>query len=137
MPSVLVRVSIAVKRPHNQGNSNKGRHLIGSDLQFRGLVHHYHSGTHGGTQADTVLGKEPSHLHLYPKAAEVNATLGLAWASETSKPTPIVTHFLTQSHIYSTKATAINSAISYGLKHSNTLSLWATPIQAVPIQTIP
>ena len=33
--SVLVRVSIALKRHHDQGNSYKGQHLIGADLQVQ------------------------------------------------------------------------------------------------------
>jgi hypothetical protein len=33
--SVLVRVSIAVKRYHAQGNSYKGKQLIGGGLQFQ------------------------------------------------------------------------------------------------------
>jgi hypothetical protein len=32
---VLVRVVIAVKRYHDQGNSYKGQHLIGAGLQFQ------------------------------------------------------------------------------------------------------
>ena len=40
---ILVRVSIAVKRHHDHGNSYKRKHLIGAGLQFRGLVH-YHRG---------------------------------------------------------------------------------------------
>ncbi|EGW10136.1 hypothetical protein I79_024306 [Cricetulus griseus] len=38
---------------------NKGKHLIGAGLQFRGLIHY-----HGGMQADTVLEKEPRVLYL-------------------------------------------------------------------------
>ena len=33
--SVLVRVSIAVKRHHDQGNSYKGKHLIAASLQVQ------------------------------------------------------------------------------------------------------
>ena len=36
MQVVLVRVSIAVKRRHDQGNSHKG-HLTGTGLQFQGF----------------------------------------------------------------------------------------------------
>ena len=36
-PRVLVRVSIAMKRHHDQGNSYKEKHLIGAGLQYRGL----------------------------------------------------------------------------------------------------
>ena len=37
--------------------------------RFRGLVHCLHGGRYGGTQADTMLKKEPRVLHLYPQAA--------------------------------------------------------------------
>ena len=33
--TVLVRVSIAVKRHHDQGNSYKRKHLIGAGLEFQ------------------------------------------------------------------------------------------------------
>ena len=33
--SVLVRVSVAMKRHHDHGNSHKGKHLIGAGLQFQ------------------------------------------------------------------------------------------------------
>lgn len=34
--TVLVRISVAVKRYHDHNNSYKGKYLIGTDLQFRG-----------------------------------------------------------------------------------------------------
>jgi hypothetical protein len=37
LEDVLARVSIAVKRHHNQGNSYKGKHLIGAGLQVQRL----------------------------------------------------------------------------------------------------
>jgi hypothetical protein len=49
--SVLVRVSIAVKRLYDHGMSNKGKQLIGAALQFRDLVHYHH----GSVQAAMVL----------------------------------------------------------------------------------
>ena len=52
---VLVRISIAMKRHHDHCNSHKGKHLIGSALQFGGLVHYHYSRKQGGTQADMVL----------------------------------------------------------------------------------
>ena len=52
---VLVRVSTAVKRHHDHGNSYKGKHFIGAGLQFRGLVHYHHGRKHGGMQVDIVL----------------------------------------------------------------------------------
>jgi hypothetical protein len=64
---VLVRLSIAVKRRHDQGNSYKGQHLIGA-YSFRGSVHYHHSRKHGSLQADMLLEKKLRVLHLEPNA---------------------------------------------------------------------
>lgn len=53
--SILVRVSIAVKRYHDHGNSYVGKDLIVPGLQFRGLVHYRCAENHSGTWTDTVL----------------------------------------------------------------------------------
>jgi hypothetical protein len=53
-----LRVSIAVKRHHDRSSSYKGKHLIGTGLQFRGLVHYHRGRKHGGTQAGMLLEKE-------------------------------------------------------------------------------
>ena len=50
---------------HGHSNSYKENHLTGADLQFRGLVHYHH----GSIQADMVLEKELSVLHLDLQAA--------------------------------------------------------------------
>ena len=71
IPDVVARVSIAVKRHHDQGNSYKGKHFRVAQLQFRGLVHYHHGGKHGSTQAAMVLEKEPRVLHLDPLVAEI------------------------------------------------------------------
>ena len=42
IPSVLVKVSIAVKRHHDHGNFYKGKHLIRVACTFRDLVHYHH-----------------------------------------------------------------------------------------------
>ena len=42
--SVLDRVSIAVKRHHDRGNSYKGKHLLEVATWFRGSVHYRHGG---------------------------------------------------------------------------------------------
>jgi hypothetical protein len=70
---------IAVKRHHDQGNSYKIKHLTGTGLQFRGLVHYYHVRKHGSIQADMVLEK-PSIQRLDLKAARrrFSSTLGKA-----------------------------------------------------------
>ena len=60
---VLVRVSVAVKRHHNHGNSYKGKYLIGvAHLQFRALVHYHHGRNQGSLQEDMVLESELSVL---------------------------------------------------------------------------
>lgn len=118
LPSVLVRGSIAAKRRHDQGNSTKGQHLIGSGLHFRGLVHHCHSRKHGGTQADTVLEKELRHLHLDSKGSriECHTSSGVSiWDlkgrtySDTKKATRTPR-----------SSTVVNSTIPHELKHSHT-----------------
>jgi hypothetical protein len=60
----LVRVSIAVKRHHDQSNSYRCKHFIGAALQFRGWVHYHHGGKYGSMQADMLLEKELRVLHL-------------------------------------------------------------------------
>lgn len=47
---------IAVKRHCEHHNSYEEKPLVGVGLHFRGLVHYYHGGKHGGMQADMVLG---------------------------------------------------------------------------------
>jgi hypothetical protein len=37
-----------VKRHYDHGNSYKGKYLIGTGLQLRGLVHYYHGGSMAG-----------------------------------------------------------------------------------------
>ena len=55
----LSQCSIAVKRHHHDhSNSYKGKHLIGTVLWFRGLVHCHHGRKHHGMQADMVMEKE-------------------------------------------------------------------------------
>ena len=46
--TVLVRVSIAVKRYHDHGNSYKGNYLIGANLWVNGLDHYHQGREHGG-----------------------------------------------------------------------------------------
>jgi hypothetical protein len=48
---VYLRVSVAMHRYHDHGNSYKGMHLIGAGLQFRGLVHYCHRGMAACRQA--------------------------------------------------------------------------------------
>ena len=70
--SILVRVSIAVKRHHGHGKSYKGKHLIGAGLQFRGLGHYHHGGNES-VQADMVLEKRLRvHLALQATGSELS-----------------------------------------------------------------
>jgi hypothetical protein len=51
---VLVRVSIAVKRHHNLGDSDRGKHLVGAGLQLQRFSPLWqHPGRHspGGTKS--------------------------------------------------------------------------------------
>ena len=56
-----------MKRHHDQDNSYKGQHLIGTGLQVQRFSHYHHGGKHGIEQSDLVL-EEPI-LHLDLKAA--------------------------------------------------------------------
>ena len=49
-------VSVAVKRHEDHSNPYKVNHLIGNDLQFRGLTHNP-GGKHGDMLSDMVLEK--------------------------------------------------------------------------------
>ena len=58
----LVRVSTAVKRHRDHGDSHRGKHLIGMAHVFRGLVHYHHgatwwhAGRHGtGEEAENAI----------------------------------------------------------------------------------
>lgn len=51
----LGQCSFAAKRHGGPGNSYKGKHSVGADLQFTGLVHYHHGETHGGMKAYMVL----------------------------------------------------------------------------------
>lgn len=48
--SVLVNISLAVKRQHDASNSSVGKHLIGDNLEFMGLVHYRHGKKSNDTQ---------------------------------------------------------------------------------------
>lgn len=55
MVAVLVRVAIAMKTHHDRGYSYKGKHLIGTGLQFREVQSIIIMVGHGSEQADVVL----------------------------------------------------------------------------------
>jgi hypothetical protein len=63
--SILVRVSIAVKKHHDQGSSYEGKHLIGAGLQFQRK--------HGIIQAYMILEKLRV-LYLDPKSTRRTLT---------------------------------------------------------------
>jgi hypothetical protein len=69
-----------VKRLHDQSNSYKEKHLIGTGLHFRGSVYYHHGRKDGSLQTDIVLEKELRVLYLDPKAARgrLTSTLGRA-----------------------------------------------------------
>ena len=61
--SILFRVSIAINRHHNHGNSYKGNYLVGvAYLKFRGLVHYHHGGTwwHAGRHGAGDVAESPT-----------------------------------------------------------------------------
>ena len=67
-----LRVSIAVKRHHDHGNSYKGKHFTGASLQsqrFSPLLSWWEA-WRGSLQAGIVLEKELRVLHLDLQAAE-------------------------------------------------------------------
>ena len=75
----------------------KGKHFIGTGLQFRGLFCDYHGGKHGGTQADMVL-EMLRVLHLDQQAAGRENDTGPGLSISNFKALPLVTHFLQQDH---------------------------------------
>jgi hypothetical protein len=67
MAGVIVRVSIAVKRPCNQSNSYKGQHLIGAGLQVQRFSPLSSRQEHSNVRAKVGL-EELKVLHFVPKA---------------------------------------------------------------------
>jgi hypothetical protein len=53
--TVSVRVSIAVKWHHDQGNSYKGQHLVGAGLQVQRFSPLSSTWEYGSVQADTAI----------------------------------------------------------------------------------
>ena len=64
---VLVRVSIAVNRHHDQGNSYEGQQLIGAGLQLQRFSPLSSRWEHGSVKAGMAL-EEPRVLHLVLRA---------------------------------------------------------------------
>ena len=75
-----------MKRHHDHGKSYKGEHLIGTGLQFKGVVHYCHVKKHGGIQTDMVLEKLKA-LHPELQEGRKRAT-GPGLGFRNPKPTP-------------------------------------------------
>jgi hypothetical protein len=65
---ILVRVSIAMKRCHDQSISHKGKHLIGAGLQFQRFGPLSSRQKDGGIKANMVLEKGLRVLRFDSKA---------------------------------------------------------------------
>ena len=66
---ILVKVFIAEKRHHGQGNSFTGQHLkLGLAYGFRGSDPYHHGKKHGSVVGRHSAGEEDRVLHLDPKA---------------------------------------------------------------------
>jgi hypothetical protein len=89
---LCLRVSIAVNRHHDQGNSYKDNvyRLIGSEVQSNFIMAGSMAGRH-----DTGGGAESSTSWSEGKQEQ---TFFQAARRRVSKPTPTVTHFLQQGH---------------------------------------
>ena len=99
----LSHCPIAVKRHHEQGNSYKGN-IIGAGLQFQGFSPL--SSRQEAWQHPVRCGAGVLHLDLKASGRD-SEPLGLAWAYETSEPTP-------QWHAASNEAISPNSATPCG-----------------------
>ena len=91
-----------MNRHHNYGNCYKGKHLVGTGLQFRGSVRYQHGGKHGSIQADMVPESSISVSRISTKRE-----WHWAWlvCLKFQNPPP-VTHFLQLGHTF-------NNATSY------------------------
>jgi hypothetical protein len=116
----LSRVSIVVKRNHDQGNSYKGQHLIGASLlvlEFSPLSSWL---KHGSIQEGMALEKLRV-LHLVPKVNRRRLAFRQLGRGSQIQP-PTVVHFLQQGHTYSNKGTPPNSATPWA-KHIQTTTV--------------
>jgi hypothetical protein len=100
-PRCLSQCSIAVKRHHDHGNSQKGKHLTGACLQIQRLcVHRRHSGKHGRKRASRQGVREGAESSTFRathnRKRASRALLGLL--KPQCPPPPPETHFLQQDH---------------------------------------
>lgn len=81
---------------------------------FRCSVHYHHGRNHSICERCGIgeIAESPTFL-------QATGSLLRSWAWETSKPNPIVTHFLQQGHAHSNKVTSPNSTIPYEIMGSN------------------
>lgn len=84
--SGCLRVCIAVGGDHDHGSSYTGRHLVGSGLWLKGLVHCQHGRKQGATQTDW-RGCWEFYIRVNRQQKETE-TLVLALAPVTSEPIP-------------------------------------------------
>ena len=102
---VLARVSIAVKRHHDQGNSYKGQHLIWAGLQIlrssplSSWEAWQHPGRHGARRAENSPSCSKGSQEKMVSLRQLEGGSLLYWVEPEHKrrpprPTPTVTHFL-------------------------------------------
>jgi len=141
---VLVRLSIARKRHHDQGNTYRGQLLIGTALQNQRFSQ---GRKYGSVQADIVLEKELRGLHLDLEGNKEKTVLtdSEGRGGSQSQP-PQLTHFLQQGQIYSTTKTHLLIVPSPGpsiIKQSNPAiemcctigDTFGTPVFGAPFST--
>jgi hypothetical protein len=97
-----------VNRHHDQGNSYKGKHLIGADLQGQRFSPLSSRWEHGRVQVGLVQ-EGLSVLHLHLKAAR----------RKVSKPMPTVIYFLQQGHTTTPWAKYIQPPHQHYLHHQH------------------
>jgi hypothetical protein len=113
--TVIVRVSIAVKRHHDQGNSYKG-HLIGAGLQVWWFSPLPSWQEHSSIQAGMVL--EELRI-LYPHPKEARSRLSPKWLGGSQSPPPQWCTSSNKATPIPNKATPPNSVI-HCAKHIQT-----------------
>ena len=97
---MLVMVSIVVKGQNDQGNSYKGKYLIGTGLQFQrfSLLLSCQEVWHDGMQADIVLDKDLRILYLYLKAARRRLEFYTLAEPDHRRPQILLTQWYTSSN---------------------------------------
>ena len=117
---VLVRVFIAVKRHHDQGNTYKGKQLIGAGLQFQRFspLQSWWEAWHLRGR----LGAERTKEFYILIQRQPGGDCLLKWAElerRISKPTATVICFPQQGHKYSTRSHLLIVTLPMGHHHSS------------------